>query len=236
MTFPVYEYLKYNGYLGLQGVLDGELIYASKTTLESEHAQWFKKIFEDAVNQETRDVLIKNMQDSNYTLVYEVIDPINDPHIIKYNKPFVVLIAAIYNEVEFRQVSYEELCKIAKTIGVKVKERTSIINTWQDFLARYNETHKENFTYNGERIEGFVYEDSSSIPFMTKSKLPYYNQWKLLRGISQTFMKHNHIRFTGALITPEMNMFYGWLKQQDKNNIINKDIISLRDMFEQDTY
>ena len=33
MEFPVYEYLKYNGYLGLQGVHNGELIYASKTTL-----------------------------------------------------------------------------------------------------------------------------------------------------------------------------------------------------------
>lgn len=236
MTFPVYEYLKYNGYLGLQGVHNGELIYASKSALESEHAKWFKKIFEDTVSEANRNALAQSMAELNYTLVYEVIDPINDPHIIKYDKPFVVLIAAIYNEVEFRQVDYEELCGIAKLLGVKVKERTAVINTWQDFLARYNRTNEEGFTHNGEHIEGFVYEDSKDIPFMTKSKLPYYNQWKLLRGVSQTFIRHNHIRFTGALTTPEANMFYGWLKKQDRADIIGKDIVSLRDMFEQDTH
>ena len=66
-------------------------------------------------------------------------------------------------------------------------------------------------------------------------QLPYYNQWKLLRGVSQTFIKHNHIRFTGALTTSEMNLFYGWLRKQNKADIVGKDIISLRDMFENDT-
>lgn len=232
MEFPVYEYLKYNGYLGLQSVHNGELIYASKSTLESEHAQWFKEIFENTVDIETREAIAKTMEELNYTLVYEVIDPVNDPHIIKYDKPFVVLIAAIYNEVEFKQVDYDELCLIANTIGVKVKERTAIIKTWQDFLTRYDETNKEDFTYNGEHIEGFVYEGSNG--FMTKSKLPYYNQWKLLRGVTQTFIRHNHIKFTGALTTAEANMFYGWLKKQNKTNIAGKDIITLRDMFEND--
>lgn len=233
MEFPVYEYLKYNGYLGLQSVHNGELIYASKSTLESEHAQWFKEIFENTVDIETREAIAKTMEELNYTLVYEVIDPVNDPHIIKYDKPFVVLIAAIYNEVEFKQVDYDELCLIAKTIGVKVKERTAVINTWQEFLARYDETNKEDFTHNDEHIEGFVYEGSNG--FMTKSKLPYYNQWKLLRGVAQSQMRHNHVKFTGALTTVESNMFYGWLKKQPRERILGKDIISLRDMFEIDT-
>ena len=70
---------------------------------------------------------------------------------------------------------------------------------------------------------------------MTKSKLPYYNQWKLLRGVAQTQIRHNHIRFTGALTTPEANMFYGWLKEQPRKRVLGKSIISLRDMFEEDT-
>ena len=233
MEFPVYEYLKYNGYLGLQGVHNGELIYASKTTLESEHAQWFKEIFESNISASDRELIYNYIENNNCTFVYEVIDPINDPHIIKYTKPFVVLIAIIYNEVEFRQMPYEELCKVGANLGLQVKERTAVINTWQEFLARYDETNKEDFTHNGEHIEGFVYEGSNG--FMTKSKLPYYNQWKLLRGVAQSQMRHNHVRFTGALTTVESNMFYGWLKKQPRERILGKDIISLRDMFEIDT-
>lgn len=232
MQFPVYEYLKYNGFLGLQSVHNGELIYSSKSSLESEHAEWFKEIFENSVSKEAINALIKSMEDLNYTLVYEVIDPVNDPHIIKYDKPFVVLIAAVYNTVEFEQVDYEELCRIANLLGVKVKERTAVINTWQDFLARYDETNKEDFTHNGEPIEGFVYEGANG--FMTKSKLFYYNQWKLLRGVAQSQIRHNHIRFSGALTTPESNLFYGWLRKQPRERVLGKDIISLRDMFEED--
>lgn len=233
MEFPVYEYLKYNGYLGLQSVHNGELIYASKSTLESEHAQWFKEIFESNISASDRELIYNYIENNNCTFVYEVIDPINDPHIIKYTKPFVVLIAIIYNEVEFRQVPYEELCKVGANLGLQVKERTAVINTWQEFLARYDETNKEDFTHNDEHIEGFVYEGSNG--FMTKSKLPYYNQWKLLRGVAQSQMRHNHVRFTGALTTAESNMFYGWLKKQPRERILGKDIISLRDMFEIDT-
>lgn len=234
MTFPVYEYLKYNGYLGLQGVHDGELIYASKTTLESDHAKWFKEIFENNVPILNKALICDYIKNNNCTFVYEVIDPINDPHIIKYDKPFIVLIAIIYNEVEFRPMPYEELCKVADELGLQVKERTAVLNTWQEFLERYNETNKEDYLHNGvEHIEGYVYEGSNG--FQTKSKLPYYNQWKLLRGVSQTFIKHNHIRFTGALTTSEMNLFYGWLRKQNKADIVGKDIISLRDMFENDT-
>lgn len=234
MTFPVYEYLKYNGYLGLQGVHDGELIYASKTTLESDHAKWFKEIFENNVPILNKALICDYIKNNNCTFVYEVIDPINDPHIIKYDKPFIVLIAIIYNEVEFRQMPYEELCKVADELGLQVKERTAVLNTWQEFLERYNETNKEDYLHNGiEHIEGYVYEGSNG--FQTKSKLPYYNQWKLLRGVSQTFIKHNYIRFTGALTTSEMNLFYGWLRKQNKADIVGKDIISLRDMFENDT-
>ena len=232
MEFPVYEYLKYNGFLGLQSVHEDELIYASKSSLESEHADWFRTIFENSTTEEQRAGIIENMKLNNCTFVYEVVDPVNDPHIIKYDKPFVVLIAIIYNEPEFRQASYKNLVEIGNHFGLKVKERTAVINTWQDFLARYEETNKEDFTHNGEPIEGFVYEGTNG--FMTKSKLPYYNQWKLLRGVAQTQIRHNHVRFTGALTTPESNMFYGWLRKQPREKVINKSIIELRDMFEEE--
>ncbi|WP_024622428.1 RNA ligase [Metaclostridioides mangenotii] len=230
MEFPVNEYLKYNGFLGLQSVFEDELIYASKSSLESEHAKWFKQIFEDSTTDEQRGYIKNLIKEHKSTFIYEVIDPINDPHIIKYDKPFVVLIAVVKNEVEFNQLSYDDLIKIGKETNLKVKERTCTINNWSELYERINTTNEENYKHNGlEHIEGYVYEGKNS--FMTKSKLHYYKQWKLLRGVSQTFMKYNHISYTGALNNPETNLFYGWLRNQPKEEIVGKDIITLREMF-----
>lgn len=229
MEFPVAEYIKYNGYLGLQGVFDDELIYSSKSSLESEHAAWFKEIFESSTTEEQREHIKHLIKELDVTFVYEVVDPVNDPHIIKYDKPFVVLIAVIKNEVEFKQLPYDGLVELGKNTGLMVKEKSGEFKTWPDLLARINQTNEEDFLYNGEHIEGFVYEGANG--FMTKSKLPYYNQWKLLRGVSQSFIRYNHIKFTGALTTPESNLFYGWLRQQNKDDIKGKDIVTLRDMF-----
>lgn len=227
--FPVYEYVKYNGFLGLQGVYDEELIYASKSSLESEHATWFKEIFESSVSPSNRELIRKYIEENNCTFVYEVIDPINDPHIIKYDKPFVVLIAIVYNEVEFRQMSYKELLETSMKLGLRCKELSAVINNWREFYERYEQTNEEDYLYNDEHIEGFVYEGSNG--FQTKSKLHYYNMWKLLRGVSQTQIRYNHIKFTGALTTPESNLYYGWLKEQPKDKVKDKNIIELRDMF-----
>ena len=236
MTFPVYEYVKYNGYLGLQGVLGEELLYASKSSLESEHAVWFREIFESTTTEEQREQIKELIKELNVTFVYEVIDPVNDPHIIKYDKPFVVLIAVIKNEVEFKQLPYDGLVELGKNVGLKVKERSCVINNWRGLLERINQTNEEDYLHHGlYHIEGYVYEDSQEVPFMTKSKLPYYNQWKLLRGVSQSFIRYNHIKYTGALTTPESNLYYGWLKRQAKEDIVGKSIIELRDMFEAST-
>lgn len=231
MEFPVYEYVKYNGFLGLQGVYEDELIFASKSSLESEHATWFKEIFESTTTEDQRELIKQMIKDLNCTFVYEVVDPVNDPHIIKYDKPFVVLIAVIKNEVQFNQLPYDELVELGKKTGLKVKERSCVINNWVGLLDRINMTNEEDYLHHGlYRIEGYVYEGSNG--FMTKSKLPYYNQWKLLRGISQSYARYNHIKYTGALTTAESNLFYGWLRQQNVEDIKGKDIVTLRDMYE----
>lgn len=231
-NFPVNEYVKYNGFLGLQGILDGELIYSSKSSVESEHSKWFKDIFENSIPNSDRELIYNFIEKNNCTFVYEVIDPVNDPHIIKYDKPFVVLIAIVYNEVDFRQVPYDELCKIGHGLGLQVKEKSATLNNWREFFDRHEATHKEDFMYNNEHIEGFVYEDENG--FQTKSKLNYYNIWKMLRGVSQSQIRHDHVRFTGSLTTPESNLYFGWLKNQPKNEVRDKSIIELRDMFYKD--
>jgi tRNA splicing ligase len=85
-------------------------------------------------------------------------------------------------------------------------------------------------------IEGFVFEDKNG--FMFKLKVPYYNEWKMLRGVARQVLKTGNIRYTGALQSVVSNYFYGWCKEkfntldkEERRKYAEKDIISLRNEF-----
>jgi tRNA splicing ligase len=41
---PIICYEKYNGYLGILSIVNGELFFASKSTNQNEHSEWFKQM------------------------------------------------------------------------------------------------------------------------------------------------------------------------------------------------
>jgi tRNA splicing ligase len=171
-------------------------------------------------------------------MVFEVIDPVNDPHIIKYNKQDLVLLEMIYNTVEFKKVKYEHLKAFGVRNNINVKELCYEINNIQEFLSLNGEVEATDYKYNGEFIEGFVVEDAEG--FMFKYKLYYYNTWKSLRWVLDRYMKNptGVNKFTNSLTTPVENYFLGFLKEKypngekigDEETVVT-DIISERDDF-----
>lgn len=233
LVFPVREFVKYNGFLGLVGVFNDELIFSSKSSVGNEHSRWLKEIFMDKTTPEQREKIKEFIKSTNTTFVFEVINPENDPHIIKYDEKDIVLLDIILNKPLFEKVPYESAIMLAKKLGLRFKELVAEYSNWSDFYANYVETIKPGYQYKGEDIEGFVIEDSEG--FMTKSKLFYYKQWKQLRDIAHRYIKYEHIKSTSSLINPEMNYFYGWLRNKEKDDVVGKDIITLRDMFYKDS-
>ena len=232
LTFPVKEFVKYNGFLGLVGIYKDEFVFSSKSSVNSEHAKWLKSIFMGKTTEEQRQAIKDFIIATNTTFVFEVIDPKNDPHIIKYTEPDIILLDIILNKPIFEKVPYESAVMLAQKFGLKYKELANEYKDWSSFYANYVETIKPGYLYKGEDIEGFVLEDSEG--FMTKSKLFFYKQWKMLRGVAERYMRYSYIKQTSGLTTPEMNYFFGWLKSQNRDDIRNKSIIELRDMFNRD--
>lgn len=117
--------------------------------------------------------------------VFEVIDPVRDPHIVKYDSRHVVLLDCVYNELcEFRRPSYVELQAFAAKYSFQVKKLVGELPS----LREYNELKKRvdadmNFMVDGELIEGFVYEGTDG--FMLKCKSKFYNVWKHCRQLTQ---------------------------------------------------
>ena len=84
LTYPVNFYLKYNGFLGILSLKDEELFFASKSTNAGDYVEYFKKIFYKKFSNNQIKAIKEKILKDNVSFVFEVIDNINDPHIIEY--------------------------------------------------------------------------------------------------------------------------------------------------------
>lgn len=226
LEFPVTPYLKYNGFLGLLSwnPTTDDFFFSSKTSPDSDFTQWFKDIFWD--NKYLKVDVIREKVKEGYTLVFEVIDPVNDPHIVEYWSPRLVLLDAVKNQIDYQKMPYNELNQFAKMAGLHdVKMRLPILNNWNEFQDEYN--HNESYFDAGVGIEGYIYEDAKG--FMVKYKTPWYKSWKAMRQLKDRVKNRRPVK-TSGLQTPTENEFYAWCKKQSFETL-SKDIIQLRNEF-----
>lgn len=232
-VFPIVGYKKYNWYLWLIGYDEesDSLIFTSKSELWWPHAQWLKEIVEES-NVDLNKVKAY-LKENNCSLVFEVIDPINDPHIIKYDKREVILLDCVKNIINFNMLPYEELQKVWEELWFKVKEKLCVIDNMVELREILDELNDMNSIYNiwvlhtVEPIEWIVFVDQNN--FMFKQKWAFYLQWKKLRAIIKVVARWQNFVHTGMLQTPEMNKFYWWLKEQELT--WDENIIELREKF-----
>ena len=117
------------------------------------------------------------------------------------------------------------------------KEWAFEIKSWDEFRDLYAEVQDEEYKYNGNYIEGFVFVDASG--FMTKCKTGYYNFWKFMRGVADATLRTGYYRRTGALQSAQANYFYGFCRELYKNDYDREnksypyktDIITLREKY-----
>lgn len=234
LQFPVTAYVKENGYLGIVSYdeYNDDLFIASKSTIDSQFAQWLKEAIYNQITEENREKMKQYAKDNNVSFVFENVDMKNDPHIIEYPESKLYLLDIVYNQMDFAKYDYETMCDIAHQLGLTPKEKAFEIANWQDFYDWYYDILEEDYEYNGRKIEGFVIEDS--VGYMTKLKLAYYNFWKFMRAISHEAIRNGYIKKTSALTTPIANEYYAWVRKlHDVDDIdsIPKDICTLRRLF-----
>lgn len=237
LQFPVTAYVKENGFLGIVSYneYEDDLFIASKSTIDSQFAQWFREMLYEKVSSENIQKMKEFIKEHNVSFVFECVDMKNDPHIIEYPNSELFLLDIVQNDMEFAKYEYDTMVDIANQFGLTPKEKAFEIATWQEFFDWYYDILEEDYEYNGRKIEGFVIEDS--VGYMTKLKLAYYNFWKFMRSISHEAIRSGYIRKTSALTTPTANEYYAWVRKlhdvEDKESI-PKDICTLRSLFYKD--
>lgn len=223
LKFPVSAYVKYNGFLGILGFDENGFLFCSKSTVGGEFAKWFEDIFRKSDHR--NEELLDFMRKENVGLVFEVIDPFHDSHIVEYENPEIVLLDIIRLEEEFRDLSYEELCEFADKFSFKAKEIYKRFNDW-DELHEFIEWFSKDMDASRDK-EGYVISDGK---YQFKLKGAWYRFWKWMRTVKDQIARGRNVNASG--MSAEATLFCGWAQRKGREYCEKHDIISLRNEYE----
>ncbi len=262
LTYPLNVFVKENGFLGIVSAknandslkLESKLFITSKSDPTSPFAHIMRNLIAESLRktaqdsiQEVESELYEELKTRNLSLIFEVIHPQNDPHIIAYEKPQVILLDAIYNTPDYAKLPFAELCALGNKFGFICKEHKITLHCWEEvseFLHCENALESNSLFAQGKRkngfIEGYVLEDSAG--FMFKYKGAYYRAWKDLREIveqcarTRALPKSKGKKWQGDSAYYELEeKFIQWLCQYIEQNgfesLESNSLIALREAF-----
>lgn len=184
---------KENGFLGILSYdkENNKLLICTKSLAnEGTYHTFFKDILE---KEEKYNEIVAFLKKRNFSLVFEVIDSINDPHISTYEDMTqkLILLDAIENSFEFKKLNYENLLKLGQSFSLKVKEEVVLESKvlLRDLKGDLN--LKDEIAH-----EGFIIEFNDG--FMFKIKTTNYSFWKRIRSLIERDNKNLELSFNSA--------------------------------------
>lgn len=235
LQFPLTVYLKENGFLGIVGYdsQTDQLFISSKSTPEGEFADNFRRIFYAKFSL-TQQLEIKALlRDQEASLVFEVIDPVNDPHIIEYAKENLVLLDIVARSENFQAATYPQLRAFANKFRIDYKQKVAVFETWEKFCAWLHNMEADGVLEDAKhKIEGYVLQDSTGFQF--KIKTQYYSFWKYMRSIKDRKAKSiENNKVFDKNIKNCSNLVLQFAEWVDSKSLdyLQKDIIQLRKDF-----
>lgn len=223
LQFPVQVYLKENGFLGIVSYnpKTNDLFIASKSTNQGDYAGYFKELLlkELGDNVDKFKTFLKKMDSS---AIFEVIDIVNDPHIIKYSESGVFLLDVVKNDFTNTFMEYDTLQLFAKEFNFETKV---LFKTCENFESLKELIDYYDNSMNGVAIEGFVVKDSKG--FMFKYKTPYYKFWKEVRKYKDRVIKGKEI----TNVSDKMKDVIEFMKTFDVEDLQKMSVIDVREKY-----
>ena len=234
-TYPIRVFKKYNGFLGLASVIDGNVVLTSKSVTSGKYKDIFQSIW-DKLEDDVKELLKKTMIENNCTTVFEVVSPEYDPHIIKYDREYLYLLDFIENKLDLDTHNID--LEFSENLMKKVEFSSSILTKKEELTRLENYDDLYNFldekTKSLEEFEGYVLCDNSGLMF--KFKLPYYNLWKERRGWLEKYrtalLKGKRIEVK-EIEKDENRHFKKFLLKLGKDKLQGLSIIDVREIYEE---
>ena len=233
-TYPIRAFKKYNGFLGLASVVNGEVVLTSKSVTSGKYKDIFQDIW-DKVESEVKELLKQTMIENNCTAVFEVVSPEYDPHIIKYDKEHLYLLDFIENKLDLDTHNID--LEFSENLMKKVEFSSNLLTKKEELIRLENYDELYNFLAEKEKsleeFEGYVLCDNSG--FMFKFKLPYYNLWKTRRAWLERYRsalaKGKKVEVTEK---DEHRHFKKFLLKLGKDKLQELSIIDVRELYEKE--
>ncbi|MGX2984461.1 RNA ligase [Helicobacter sp. 23-1048] len=260
LCYPLKCFVKENGFLGILSVDShtNEFLITSKSDPTSAFSGYFKEILFNSLNDEARELLKNAIVERDISLVFEVIDPIRDPHIIAYDTPKVILLDGFANALQTRRIDFRYLCDLAKKLGIEHKAKVCEISDFGELQSFIDKVQAPDFMYSQKdfqanfetqsdfenpaqssdkeeakrHIEGFVIEDKNG--FMFKLKLPYYTMWKGLRNAVEKSLDKQQMVLPAFIHDKQALAFWAYLSElveREGFSVLANNIITLREKF-----
>lgn len=233
-TYPIRVFKKYNGFLGLASVIDGNIVLATKSTTNGTYKDIFQSIW-DKVEDNVKKLLKQTMMENNCTVVFEVVSPEYDPHIIKYDKEHLYLLDFIENklDIDTHNIDLEFSENLMKKIQFSsdLLTKKELVTKLENYDELYNFLDEKAKSL--EEFEGYVLCDNSGLMF--KFKLPYYMLWKerrtWLERYRSALSKGKKIEVKD-IEKDENRHFKKFLLKLGKDKLQGLSIIDVREMYE----
>ncbi len=227
-VFPVDVWLKENGYLGIVGFdhRTQELVFTSKSSLESDFAGWLKTRVEETLGEGGLQTLRRYVRDAQASLVFEVVEPVHDPHIVAYDAPVLVLLDVVRRAEKFERMDYDRLQKLGQWLGFQVKQRAARLPSERALRGYLGQALEDD----ERQVEGYVLEDAAGA--QVKIKLPYYQFWKRMRSLKDRVLKTrgSNQPLQRDLSDPRVAAFHAWLTECS-DETLKLGIVELRAMY-----
>ena len=234
-TYPIRVFKKYNGFLGLASVVNNEVVLTSKSVTSGKYKDIFQSIW-DKVENEVKELLKQTIIENNCTVVFEVVSPEYDPHIIKYDKEHLYLLDFIENKLDIDTHNID--LEFSENLMKKVEFSSDLLTKKEELTRLENYDELYNFlhekTMSLEEFEGYVLCDNSGLMF--KFKLPYYMLWKgrrtWLERYRTALLKGKRIEIKD-IEKDENRHFKKFLLKLGKDKLQGLSIIDVREMYEE---
>ena len=164
--------------------------------------------------------------EEGYSYVFECIDTVNDPHIIKYDSSKVVLLEVFKNQLKEEHVSWKELHEIADRLNVPVKQKELEFNNWEEF-EEWKNKFTTGITQWDCKHEGYVFEDANG--FRVKCKSTFYSWWKQMRNIKEAIQNGRENR--KIYKTKEEIQVVKLMEELGRDKLSEMSIIDVEDLF-----
>ena len=145
---------------------------------EGDHSKLFENMLRPLIKDE--ETLVKYLKDKNVSILFEVVNTEKDPHVIKYDKKFVMLLAIVYNEVRYRKhyVSANEVSDLFDVDNAMFK--------FKSVHTEYTRKSDVGKLKKIEGVEGFVVTDNNGKMF--KVKTDYYQICKIVQRFRDEYI------------------------------------------------